>query len=89
MKPQAQQIWELQVQKAANNIVSAAEREGDFRPRVKDLNTGHYFLIDTGACTSVYQLKYCPDAKLDSSKGLQAVNGSTIQTYGSKVLNIR
>ena len=85
----AQQIWEVQVEKAAKSVLAAAEKEGDFRPRIKDLNSGHYFLIDTGACTSVYPKKWCPDAILDSSRGLQAVNGSTISTYGTKSVNIR
>ena len=88
-KPCAQEIFEVEIERAAKAVVAAAESEGDYRPRIKDLTTNTYFLIDTGACLSVYPKKLCPSAKMDESRGLQAVNGSTIRTYGTKNVNIR
>ena len=65
-KPVAQEIWELEVAKAAKLAVDAAQSENhDFRPRIKDLNSGNYFLVDTGACVSVFPLKNRPGAVLD------------------------
>ena len=73
-KPVAQHQWEVQVSQAIETIVAAAEKDHDFRPRIKDLHTGKYFLIDTGACLSVYPKSECPDAIRDNNKGLQAVS---------------
>ena len=62
-KPQAQELFQIQVRKAVDSIVAASEKDShDFRPRIKDLNTGKYFLINTGACVSVYPKKWCPNA---------------------------
>ena len=89
-KPQAQVIFEVEVQKAVQSVIAATEKDSqDFRPRIKDLNTNTYFLIDTGACLSVFPKSACPNAKLDENRGLQAVNGTTMPTYGTKIVNIR
>ena len=74
VKPVSQEIFEVEVRKAAKSVV--ANQKSDFRPRIKDLNTGMYYLIDTGACVSVFPKSQCPEAKLDQSKGLQAVNNT-------------
>ena len=84
IKPVSQEIFEINVRKAAKSVV--ADQKSDFRPRIKDLNTGMYYLIDTGACVSVFPKSQCPGAKLDQSKGLQAVNNTTIATYGTKIV---
>ena len=90
MKPQAQQIFEVQVKEAVGQVVAAAEAQNsDFRPRIKDLNSKKYFLIDTGACVSVYPKSFCPNAVLDDKKGLKAVNGSTLSTYGKINVKVR
>ena len=73
-----------------DQVIAQADKDKyDFRPRVKDLISNSYFLIDTGASLSIYPKRLCPDAKLDEGKGLQAVNGTTMPTYGSKSVSIR
>ena len=89
-KPQAQTLFEVDVQRAVESIVAATERENDdYRPRIKDLISGRHFLIDTGACLSVYPKKLCPSAKVDEKTGLKAVNGATMPTYGTIKVKIR
>ena len=78
-KPVAQSNWELQVAKASE-IAANATADSDFRPRIKDHNSGLFMLVDTGAAVSVFPKKLCPRASVDNSKALKAVNGSTIPT---------
>ena len=89
-KPVAQMDFDRLVIKACRAI-DASDDPGDhdFRPRVKDLNTGLYFLIDTGASISVFPKHLCPDlknAQPEVHKGLKAINGSKITTFGTKTL---
>ena len=89
-KPVSQIYWDDLVTAAAQQIAETEEIESqDVRPRVKDLNSGQFLLVDTGAQISVWPKSLCPEAKLDESKGLQAVNGSKMPTYGTKTVKIR
>ena len=88
MKPVAQVDFENKVRQAVEAI-AAADGDQDFRPRLKCLNTKMHFLIDTGAAISVYPCRLCPNAKEDFKKGLQAINGSKIKTFGNKTIKIR
>ena len=44
-KPQCQDIWDKQVQ-AACQIAAASEPGHDYRPKIKDLNSGRLILVD-------------------------------------------
>ena len=82
--------FDRMVVKACKNI-SASDNLGDhdFRPRVKDLNSGIEFLIDTGAATSVFPKHLTKHAKMDQTGGLQAINGAKIPSFGRKTMKIR
>ena len=85
-KPSCQMDWDRRVLRACRKIESTSDPgDHDFRPRVKDLNSGRFFLVDTGASLSVYPKSWCSEVvALDASKALQAVNGSKIATFGQK-----
>ena len=56
-KPVAQMDFDRLVIKACQEVAAADDSaDHDFRPRVKDLNSGKFFLIDTGAalCLSTF-----------------------------------
>ena len=59
----------------------------DCRPRVFDSLSSSWKLCDTGSMISV--VKKSPTDKLDSTKILQAVNGSPIKCYGQKEVQLR
>ena len=85
-KPSCQRDWDRLVMKSCQKIEAQADPgEHDFRPRVKDLTSGHFFLIDTGAALSVIPKSLCQGKmEVDKSSGLQAVNGSKIPTSAEK-----
>ena len=61
-KPVAQMDFDRLVIKACQQVAAADVddvTEHDFRPRIKDLNSGLYFLVDTGAACSVFPKKHC------------------------------
>ena len=91
-KPVAQMDFDHLIIKACQQIASNNEPSDlethDFRPRIKDLNSGQFFLIDTGAATSVIPKSDDDDAPMDHKTGLQAVNGTKIPTFGKKVVTI-
>ena len=90
-KPAAQMDFDRLIIKACQQISASDDTaDHDFRPRIKDLNSGTYFLIDTGAAQSVlprYMVK--EELKLDTDRGLQAVNGTKIPTFGKKTVKVR
>ena len=89
-KPPAQMTWDRQISRLCRDIASSDdEGDHDFRPKIKDCNTGQYMLIDTGACVSVFPKHLCPTAKLQKHSGLKAVNGTQIPSYGQQTINIR
>ena len=53
-----------------------------------DQNSGLSILVDTGACCNIWPRRYFPKLSVDPHKKLQAVNGSTIQTFGEEVIEI-
>ena len=59
----------------------------DIRPRLVDQKSGVSRLIDSGAQLSA--TKKLPGDKLDSSVRLVAVNGSQIQTYGIRNIELK
>ena len=89
----AQVDWDRRVKWAA----AAASLGGDDvidesldrRPRIKDHNSGLHFLIDSGAAISIFPKAKCPNAKKDKSGGLSAVNGSKLDTFGTKTVHLR
>ena len=89
-KPVAQMDWDRLVIKACQNVASSNnEGDLDFRPRIKDKNSGLYFLVDTGAAVSVLPKTTEPETDCDVTRGLEAVNGSKIKTYGNKRIKLR
>ena len=90
MKPKAQTAWDKNVRKACQEIAATQDLgDHDFQPRVKDLNTGMFMLIDTGASVSVFPRTHSPTAQFDPHTGLKAINGTKIATYGTKSVKIR
>ena len=82
--------FDRQVLKACKTIASTTDlADHDFRPRIKDLNTGLYMLIDTGAAVSVFPRTLSKNSTLDVKTGLQAINGTKIPTYGTQSVKIR
>ena len=59
----------------------------DVRPRLLDKSTGQFRLLDTGS--QITAVKRTPEDKLDTSVRLIAVNGSKIDTYGTKVIKVK
>ena len=59
----------------------------DCRPKVYDGISKTWKLCDTGSMVSV--IKRSSEDKIDKTKILQAVNGSTIKCYGQKVVSVR
>ena len=93
-KPVAQCDWSSQV---ASACVAAAAVEvpdydpgltSDCRPRVFDYNTRTWLLLDSGAAVSCYPHSAFPHLQPDPNKVLQAVNGATVPTYGTKTIKI-
>ena len=75
-------------------VISAAEALGwnnqqgvDIRPRLVDKATKVARLLDTGSMITATVRK--PEDKPDNSVRLVAVNGSTIQTYGSRLIEVK
>ena len=62
-------------------------RAVDIRPRLWDKSAKKSRLVDTGAQLSA--TVRLPDDKVDDSVKLIAVNGSKIQTYGSRTINLK
>ena len=77
--------------------ISSAETidpiEHDYRPRIKDKNSGRFFLIDTGAALSVIPKSMVADEvaglKQDEGSALQAINGSKVPTFGTRPVKLR
>ena len=91
-KPAAQMDFDHLIIKACQEIAandSSDIQAHDFRPMIKDLNSGLFFLIDTGAATSVFPKSDDHKVPMDEKTGLQAVNGTKIPTYGKKLVKLR
>ena len=89
-KPVAQIDLDHLVIKACQEIASNTDTaDHDFRPRIKDLNSGICFLIDTGAALSVFPKSDDHSEPMDENKGLQAINGTKIPTFGTKTIKVR
>ena len=61
----------------------------DIRPRAFDQISKEHLLIDSGAQISVWPRARVPEATVDPSVTIQAVNKSKIQTYGKKEISVR
>ena len=61
----------------------------DFRPHIKDLNSGRLFLVVTGAAVSVFPKSDDHKGDPDENVGLQAINGAKIRTFGKKTVKLR
>ena len=90
MKPTSQHHWDKLVKKAAQTIVDtpnlevfASAEPTNIRPHLFDSFSGNDILIDTGATCSIWP-KSRETTKIDHSRGLKAVNGQVIRTYGTK-----
>ena len=64
---------------------SVGMRNCDVRPRLVDKSSGEARLIDSGAMISAAKRR--PSDKLDDSMRLVAVNGSKINTYGTREIS--
>ena len=86
--------WKSEPFHHVGEIVSAAEAMNwpansnvDVRPRLLDKSTNQFRLIDSGSMiTATMKL---PTDKPDHSTRLVAVNGSQIQTYGVRKLDVK
>ena len=61
----------------------------DSRPYLKDPSTGYWMLVDTGAVVTVWPKSDYPDAELDVTLLLEAVNKTRIPTFGKRVRNFK
>ena len=66
IKPKEQIDWEARVKWAAQTVAAVSDFIDD-RPRIRDLNSGLTFLIDSGAAISIFPKAKCPKAKKDLS----------------------
>ena len=81
-------VWEQGQEVSALEAVSWVEGSRlDCRPKVFDGNSKSYKLCDSGSMVTV--IKKSSEDKLDNSRYLQAVNGSAIKCYGSKIIEVR
>ena len=67
---------------SAQQIFSVHGGKKDMRPYLKDPNTNRQQLVDTGAVVSCWPRKDYPEAAIDTSILLEAVNKTRIATYG-------
>ena len=90
-KPQAQESWEKMVKGAFRQIAAAevVQSKADLRPRVFVRNWQQWVLLDTGAACTIVPKTFFPDAEFDPSRSLQAVNGETIKTFGTRDVQIK
>ena len=70
-------------------LAAAASMERDLRPNIKDKISGRHLLVDTGAAVSVWPQADYPSAPRDITRGLQAVNKSTITSFGETGRELR
>lgn len=68
-------------------MAASDERRSSVRFFVVDLSTGYSLLVDTGADKSVLPKKYFPKSKI-TDRQLFAANGTIINTYGEKLLEM-
>ena len=66
---------------------SIGNRNCDIRPRLVDKSTGKARLLDSGSQISITAKG--PDDKIDHSLKLVAVNGSKIDTFGIKTIEVK
>ena len=92
---ECQDIWNKRVAQSIAEIVdqSAASSdfwfdEGDKRPKLFDEVSGTWCLVDTGASLSIWPQSNFAEATPDKNKALQAVNGSTIDTFGTRTIKV-
>ena len=90
----AETIDPFQADIPAGTILSALEakcwslgRNCDIRPRLHDKSTGVDRLVDSGSQISV--TRKGPNDKLDPNFKLVAVNGTKIDTYGVKEIQVK
>ena len=85
-KPVAQDAFEQQVA-AASVTAAAVQVQADVRPRAFDYNSGTWFLLDSGAAISCLP-RQPSDIHPDKNRALKAVNGATIDTFGTRTLKL-
>ena len=66
---------------------SVGQRNCDIRPRLYDKSSDTFRLVDSGSQITATVRK--PEDKLDSSMRLIAVNGSKINTYGVRTIEVK
>ena len=79
--------YEIGDEVSAMEAVNDPVRHEDTRPKFFDSITQTWSLLDTGACVSC--IPKGPKDKMDSCFKLRAVNGQSIPTFGSEVIQIR
>ena len=91
-KPRSQTRWEIQLSKTIAAIADTPllpEVEMDIRPKLYCTRAKRWILIDSGASKSLWPNSDYPDAKIDPSTSLKAVNNSIIPTYGVKNIIVK
>ena len=87
-KPVCQVDFENNVKSEIEKICSAQPETGDKRPRLKDLNSGHQILVDSGAACSIWPASDFKNLTPDPTKFLKAFPPSLgyIQTLRAYVV---
>ena len=86
MKPVAQIDFDNMVSAASETAAQVAV-QADVRPRVYDYNAGAWLLLDSGAAISCYP-RQPTDIHPDKHRALRAVNGATIETFGTRTVKL-
>ena len=92
-KPKCQETWEEMVSAASMEITGQSNKphppnKSDRRPHLFDKKSGKWVLLDSGAMCSLWPKSDFPEAKVDPTRILQAVNGTTLPTYGTKKVTL-
>ena len=61
----------------------------DFKFEIKIKISKNWILVDSGAACSVFPRKFYPNATIDPSKSLKAINNSNISTFGTQRVKLK
>ena len=74
---------------AALHAGDDGETPPDIRPHLRDLKSGRWILLDSGATASVFPRAASAKSAPDAVPALKAANGTPITTYGKRTLKIQ
>ena len=70
-------------------IAGDDETPPDIRPHLRDVKAGRWILVDSGATASVFPRTASAKTTPDPVPALKAANGTPIQTYGRRTLQVK